>query len=281
MGRPLRLAGLQEGLTRALGLAKAGLKAPQGDRVQRRGRVLVAEDNPVNQKVIVKILERMGLRVDVVANGLEAVEAVARLPYDLVLMDCQMPEMNGFEATGAIRRRESDVGTRSVTRLPIVALTAHAMQGEMERCLQAGMDDYTTKPLRMAELERVLDSYLVETEAEASAEPAGAPDLPRQTYLTDLVALYRRNLPSHFKALEQALSEGRFQEGASMLHSLKGVLGNLGAQEAEGLASRMEQCLLEGRTDQARILGPSFRQAMAQALSLLEPETPSHREPPS
>jgi len=270
MGRPLRLAGLQEGLIRALGLAKANPKAAQGDRVQRKGRILVAEDNPVNQKVIVKILERMGLRVDVVANGLEAVEAVARLPYDLVLMDCQMPEMNGFEATGAIRRREADAVAGPV-HLPIVALTAHAMQGEMERCLQAGMDDYTTKPLRMAELERVLDRYLAE--AEAAAEPAlepAAPDRARENYLTDLVALYRRDLPSHLKALEQALTEGRYPEGASMLHSLRGVLGTLGAPEAEGLAGRMEQLLLDGKNDQARVLGEAFRLAMAKALSLLE-----------
>ena len=154
MGRPLRMASIQDGLIRALGLARAVEAPVVVGPGQRKGRILVAEDNPVNQKVIVRILERMGLRVDVVANGLEAVEAVGRLPYDLVLMDCQMPEMNGFEATAAIRASE-----REGRHLPIVALTAHAMAGEMDRCLRAGMDDYTTKPLRMAELERVLDLF--------------------------------------------------------------------------------------------------------------------------
>ena len=154
MGRPLRLASIQDGLIRVLGLARAVATPVVVGPGQRKGRILVAEDNPVNQKVIVRILERMGLRVDVVANGLEAVEAVGRLPYDLVLMDCQMPEMNGFEATAAIRANEHDG-----RHLPIVALTAHAMAGEMDRCLKAGMDDYTTKPLRLAELERVLDVF--------------------------------------------------------------------------------------------------------------------------
>ena len=260
MGRPLRLASLQEGLIRTLGLAKAPATRSAPGRTQRKGRILVAEDNPVNQKVIVKILERMGLRVDVVANGLEAVEAVARLPYDLVLMDCQMPEMNGFEATAAIRKRET------ATRMPIVALTAHAMHGELDRCLQAGMDDYTTKPLRMVELERVLDKYLVEPEGEEAPLPAVVP-VPDPAYLPGLVALLRRDLPAHVEALKHALEAGRNQEGVTMLHSLKGVLGTLGAQEAEGLAGRMEQLLRDGRAEPARALEPAFQKALALTLA--------------
>ena len=269
MGRPLRFASLQEGLLRVLGLGKAPQTRSGNGRTQRKGRVLVAEDNPVNQKVIVKILERMGLRVDVVANGLEAVEAVARLPYDLVLMDCQMPEMNGFEATGAIRRQESG------SRLPIVALTAHAMQGEMDRCLNAGMDDYTTKPLRMAELERVLDRYLPEPEEPvaldpAILEPAASLERPHQTYLEDLVTLFRRDLPSRVENLERALAEGKYLEGASMLHSLRGVLGTLGALEAEGLAGKMEQRLRDGRMQPNQVLDGPFREALRHFLSALD-----------
>ena len=120
-----------------------------------RGRVLVVEDNPVNQKVAVKMLEKLRCRVDVAANGREAVEAVARLPYSLVFMDCQMPEMDGFEATRCIRREE-----RVGSHLTIVAMTANAMAEDRERCLSAGMDDYVCKPVQVQVIAEVLGRWL-------------------------------------------------------------------------------------------------------------------------
>jgi len=113
-------------------------------------RVLLAEDNVVNQKVATKLLERMGWRVDVAVDGREAVQLWSRTSYDAILMDCHMPGMDGYDATRAIRAREL---TRRTT---IVALTASAMTGDRERCLAAGMDDYITKPIRREDLERVL-----------------------------------------------------------------------------------------------------------------------------
>jgi CheY-like chemotaxis protein len=113
--------------------------------------LLVAEDNGVNQKVAAVMLARLGYRVDVVANGQEAIDALDRGPYAAVLMDCQMPDVDGYQATAEIRRREP-----AGQHTPIVALTASAMASDQARCLAVGMDDYVTKPIRMEQLAEVL-----------------------------------------------------------------------------------------------------------------------------
>lgn len=119
-------------------------------------RVLVVDDNAVNQTVAVRLLEKLGCRVDVAANGREAIEMVGLLPYDVIFMDCQMPEMDGFEATREIRKHE---GLRA--HRPIIAMTANVMPGDRERCLEAGMDDYISKPMRKTDLKEALKHHLV------------------------------------------------------------------------------------------------------------------------
>jgi CheY-like chemotaxis protein len=123
--------------------------------VQSRGKVLVVDDNVVNQKIAARMLERCGYRVDIASNGRKAVEASAHMAYDHIFMDCQMPEMDGFAATAAIRQRE----TRTGAHVPIIAMTANAMQGARERCLEAGMDDYVSKPMKAEDLEMILQKW--------------------------------------------------------------------------------------------------------------------------
>ena len=125
-----------------------------------RARILMAEDNIVNQKVGVCLLAKLGYRADVAANGLEAIEASTRVQYALVLMDCQMPEMDGWKATAMIRTREQEQGTG---RLPIIALTANAMAGDREKYLNAGMDDYLAKPVHLEHLRALLVKWIPNT----------------------------------------------------------------------------------------------------------------------
>ena len=136
---------------------------------KRRIRILLAEDNRINQKVALYHLERMGYRADAVANGKEALLALERIPYDLILMDVQMPEMDGFEATAAIRRLEGQRGRR----IPIIAMTAHALKGDRERCLGAGMDDYVPKPVQPQKLTEVIAKWLDGGAAEKEKGPTG------------------------------------------------------------------------------------------------------------
>jgi CheY-like chemotaxis protein len=171
--KPIRQSELREAIARVLDATEQRGEMPLITRYSltdarnpaRNLRILLAEDNAVNQRLACRMLEKRGHRVVVACSGREAVEAYGKDPFDLLLMDVQMPEMDGFEATAEIRRIEAG----GPSRIPIVALTAHAMKGDRERCLAAGMDGYLAKPIRPEELDELLEHYI-----SAPAAPAPA-----------------------------------------------------------------------------------------------------------
>ena len=179
VSKPLRPSYLSECVQNVLAAGDRGRSngpSPSGVRIirhssQNLGRILVVEDNSVNQRMAIRMLERLGYRADAVGNGFEAVDAITHIPYTAVFMDCQMPEMDGFEATRRIRQLEAGSGPRDeesglnaqpsashprLRHIPIIAMTANALEGDRERCLAAGMNDYLPKPVKSEDLRAVL-----------------------------------------------------------------------------------------------------------------------------
>jgi len=209
--------------------------------------ILLAEDNEFNQRVAVGLLKKQGHTVDVVGDGRQAVETSASGDYDVVLMDVQMPEMDGLEATQAIRQREAQTGA---DRLFIVGLTAHAMQGDRERCIEAGMDEYVTKPIDPKKLARALaqsgpagvrqevpSAQLLAFDREAVLERCGGDE----ELLRQLVEIFRQDCPEYFSAVQAAVMATDAEALARAAHTFKGPLSTLGFAEALQCAQRLEQ----------------------------------------
>jgi CheY-like chemotaxis protein/nitrogen-specific signal transduction histidine kinase len=219
-------------------------------------RVLLAEDNAVNQEVAVQILEKLGYRVDVVRNGVEALEALSHIPYDAVLMDCQMPMMDGYEATAMIRRHEGEVH-----HTPIIAMTAHALQGEREKCLAVGMDDYISKPVKPEELDASLKRWVsratpttesLASEASSAEAMGGAIDHSvlaglrnlqqegKPDVLKRLIGVFISDTQSKLVALREAAEQGEAQTLERVAHTLKGSSASLGAKEMAATCTELE-----------------------------------------
>jgi PAS domain S-box-containing protein len=218
---------------------------------KRRIRILVAEDNVVNQKVALRILEKLGYRADAVANGQEAVTALETIPYDLVLMDVQMPDMNGFEATRIIRDPESKVLRHDI---PVIAMTAHALKGDRERCLEAGMNDYLSKPVTALALNERLEKSLATQSSATLITPETDPRQAKPVQIRriqaiadgdlafeqDLIQSYVSQTEQLLKALESSVHEGNEKEISYMAHTIKGSSANAGAKGMQEIADRIE-----------------------------------------
>ncbi len=264
---PLKQSTLSAALTSVLGTAQVTPKRRVSDAAERiesgrpvatGHRLLLAEDNPVNQRVAVHMLNKLGYSVDVVDNGALAVAAVAEGNYALVLMDCQMPEMDGFAATVAIRRAET------THHLPIVAMTANAMQGDREQCLAAGMDDYVAKPIDVARLSVLLAEWLPTEAANEEPPPAVKPaptldtggaavDMRRLTELfgagdpaiDELLTVFQQSLPP----LRQRLKREVLERGSALkpiTHELRGAAANVGALPLAEFAGCLESLASSG-----------------------------------
>jgi two-component system, sensor histidine kinase and response regulator len=238
-------------------------------RAGGRGRILVAEDNTTNKMVAVGILDQLGYRSDVAANGLETLVAMERTEYAAVLMDCQMPEMDGYAATGEVRRREG--GSRHT---PIIAMTAGAIDGDRERCLAAGMDDYISKPVKPEKLAAVLARWVGEAPHDptpvAATEPEGHDDAASEALidnhqldvlrrvglgsgalLAEVVNVFLADAQTDLTVLGEAARDGDHVRIALTAHRLRGAAANLGAIRVATLCSQLEQLGLERSLEDA------------------------------
>ena len=201
-------------------------------------RVVVAEDNRVNQLVVSRLLEGLGHIVTMCANGREAVTAVDRERPDVVMMDVQMPEMDGFAATAEIRRAEA--AAPGAPRLPIIALTAFAMTGDRERCLAAGMDDYLSKPIKRGPLAAALQRAAGAAAPAFDVTGALAYTGGNRELLAELLGIFAEDAPGQVRAIEVAVRAADAEALAVAAHALKGSLRALGATAAAALAEELE-----------------------------------------
>jgi CheY-like chemotaxis protein len=264
--KPVRAQQLQDAMVRVLLPAKPD-ETSRGERPSLATtepdlpalpplRVLVAEDNSVNQKVAQRMLATLGARADMVGNGAEAVEAVMRVPYDVVLMDVQMPEMDGFEATAEIRRLEQGTGRH----LPVIAMTAHAMAGDRERCLAAGMDDYLSKPIRAQSLAAALLGCTVgrevaaepgtdgvfEAEAEFDLERLAEASSGDPEFGVSLIIEFLSAAPELLSEALGAADDGNLAHVERAAHALAGGSAMLGATGLARTAEKLRQCAESG-----------------------------------
>ena len=270
--KPIKLPQLHDGLWSILDgrarMAPAHARPLREYRLaeerRRRARVLVAEDNVVNQKVALILLERMQVRADAVADGREVLAALRSVPYDLVLMDVHMPELDGFEATRRLRASDSGVLNPGI---PVIALTANALKGDRERCLAAGMDDYISKPIQVQELIDVVERWLEANEApERPAGPVAPPPVGpaegpavqwdellavvdgNRELAEELLQAFLLDAQARVEALHAAQAGGQPDALRDQAHTLKGVSANVAARGVSAAAAALEHAVRAGES---------------------------------
>jgi CheY-like chemotaxis protein/HPt (histidine-containing phosphotransfer) domain-containing protein len=273
--RTLAAADLRDDLSRPIAMpavvAGPGQAAPSSGGELTDLHLLVVEDNLINQKAAAWTLERLGCCVDVANDGREAVRKADRTAYDLIFMDIQMPEMDGLEATAAIRRLAGPS-----RRTPIVAMTANVLKGDRERFLAAGMDDYVGKPVLRQDMVSVIKRWTHKTPADngAPAPPAGAVNQPLQTInleaslvryegdrgvIRRLTQVFQNETPRRLARLAHALAGQDLEAAMQVAHTIKGASSYLDAERLREVAARLEQAAVAGDRHAARMLLQSLR----------------------
>ena len=255
-------------------------------------RILLAEDNVVNQKVGLRQLKKLGYSADAVANGVEAVETLKRIPYDIVLMDCHMPELDGYEATRMIRQWELETNDTQRPPVYVIALTANALESDREKCLAAGMNDYLSKPVKLPELQAVLQEAArfvrpVATRKPAeigSADPRSAIDPAAIANLrklaepgepdaaVELIDLFLRDTPVKIQDLQSAIARSDAPALKESAHGLKGSASNLGARRLARLCADLEKRSEAGALAEAAELFAQVTEEYARVCFILEQE---------
>ena len=276
-------------------------------------RLLVAEDNQINQMLIFQFLKKLGYKAETVANGIEVLAALEQIHYDLILMDCQMPEMDGYEATEIIRQREQEMAASSgiKSRIVIIAVTANAMKGDREKCLQAGMDDYLSKPIQEAELTEVLIRWLAELDDEKThtndsnqkddsstasephqsssrSESSQSTNLPpvdirrleRATFgdwekMSEIIDLYLAQSDELLEGLKKAIDSGSSEEVEFSAHKLAGVSANCGMVAVVKPLRELESLGSEGELTRAKGLFDTVSQNMKEVRQFLATYSPN------
>jgi len=283
--KPVKQSELWDAIVNALHLPAPNRTAANAATRRKRGarqklRILVAEDNPVNQDLALHMLQRRGHSVILAENGRQALDAVERHKFDLVLMDVQMPEMGGLEATQAIREREKSTGGH----VPIIAMTAHAMQGDRQKCLDAGMDGYLSKPLDPRTFLRTVEESVAEPSAATSSAnddgeaPSQELDVKglmerfsgNKKLLRTIVGTFREDCPKMMARIRTALTAHNAAQLADGSHALKGSVGNFGPSAALETAREMEKNARQGKLEGAWELYATLEDQIALLLPALQ-----------
>ncbi|WP_292469413.1 ATP-binding protein [Methanolobus sp.] len=249
-------------------------------------KILLAEDSIINQKVAQSMLKKLGFQVDIVSNGKEAIKALKMNPCDLVLMDVQMPEMDGLEATRLIRSPDSGVLDRSV---PIIAMTAHVMTGDREYFIEAGMDDYISKPVSFESLEEMLGKWFKMQPEEKTKDSSPAGDtlktaeplvLDREILFKntmgdkdlsrELITLLLQEIPKMIELLKESIDKGEVSDASFHVHKIKGSSANTGCMALSGVAARMEEVGKMGKLDEIAVIIPELERQFELLMSRLK-----------
>ena len=286
LDKPLHLAHLLEAVRRQLLRSAAdtpdAMPAPAQVAAFEHHDVLIVEDNRTNKVVAAGLLRLLGCRCTLASDGREAVEAASRRHFDLILMDCSMPEIDGYEATARIRALEAGTGLHT----PIVAMTAHAQRGDAEKCLAAGMDDYLAKPVTLAALQKMVERWLPVAHGAVSSLPPPAPVpegagevLDAQVFeslrstlgpaIAEAVTVFLEDIPGYFETLDAAIDRSDTGEIRATLHAVRGASSNLGAAQLARQAEAARETAASGHLDDVRAAMPRLRDAFDAVASVL------------